>query len=349
MGDGVVSAAAVSVAPRIRRARGPASAMLAMLALAGLTQGAAASAAECAQATVGYRVAHFGGKAVAIWYPTTAQTGAYRYSARFSGEVALDAAPSRWCGARVPIVVFSHGDLGCGLQSIALTEELARHGYIVAAPDHADAALCHIEGPRRGAPAPQPSFLHPETWTDATFADRRADAEAVLDGVLSDAALGNVADADRIGLAGHSLGGYTVIGLAGGWPAWRDARVRAVLALSPYVMPFQTQKTLDQIRIPLMYQGGTLDVGITPFISGPNGAFAQANAPSYLAVLRRAGHFAWVNCGHAVTTESCLETSPNMALAVRYAIAFFDHALRGTAEPSLTAANPELASYQWKP
>jgi hypothetical protein len=29
------------------------------------------------------------------------------------------------------------------LQSIAFTEELARHGYVVAAPDHADAFLCH--------------------------------------------------------------------------------------------------------------------------------------------------------------------------------------------------------------
>ena len=32
-------------------------------------------------------------------------------------------------------------------------------------------------------------------------------------------------------LAGHSLGGYTVLALAGAWPSWKLANVRAVLAL----------------------------------------------------------------------------------------------------------------------
>jgi len=40
----------------------------------------------------------------------------------------------------VPLVLFSHGLGGCALQTIFFTEELARHGYVVAAPDHADAA-----------------------------------------------------------------------------------------------------------------------------------------------------------------------------------------------------------------
>ncbi|HMK85765.1 MAG TPA: hypothetical protein VK437_07390 [Steroidobacteraceae bacterium] len=106
-----------------------------------------APASDCGPLTVGYRVAHFGGRTVALWYPTEAPASEHHYSSRFSGQVAFEAKASRACGAPVPLVLFSHGDLGCGLQSVAFTEELARHGYVVAAPDHADAVL-------RNAPRP---------------------------------------------------------------------------------------------------------------------------------------------------------------------------------------------------
>jgi pimeloyl-ACP methyl ester carboxylesterase len=96
-----------------------------------------------------------------------------------------------------------------------------------------------------------------------------------------------------------------VVGMAGGWPAWTDPRIRAVLALSPYVMPFQVRKTLTSVHVPLMYQGGTLDIGITPFLKGLVGAYRAANPPAYFVELKGAGHFAWVNCGNAHTTASC--------------------------------------------
>jgi predicted dienelactone hydrolase len=109
--------------------------------------------------------------------------------------------------------------------------------------------------PRR---PPQPDVFKPETWNDSTFADRRNDLKALIDGMLSHRELQRVIDAQSIGAAGHSLGGYTVVGMAGGWASWADARIRAVLALSPYVMPFQVRQTLGNVRVPLMYQGGTL-------------------------------------------------------------------------------------------
>ena len=42
-------------------------------------------------------------------------------------------------------------------------------------------------------------------------------------------------DWKRCGLVGHSLGGYTLLGLGGAWPSWRFDGIKAVLALSPYV------------------------------------------------------------------------------------------------------------------
>ena len=93
-----------------------------------------------------------------------------------------------------------------------------------------------------------------------------------------------------------------------------------------------------------MYQGGTLDVGITPFLKGPQGAFAAARSPAYLLVLERAGHFASVNCNHEHTTQSCLEHATNARL-IAYGIAFFDRHLKGQAAPILDAPNAEIAAW----
>lgn len=305
---------------------------------------------NCATTNIGYRVLTIASKPVALWYPTAAQPAPYSYNPRFSTTLAFQAPASLVCGKKVPLVLFSHGDLGCGLQSVTLTEELARHGYVVAAPDHADAFLCHTvekSGSRHARP-PQPSFLKPETWDDQTFLDRRNDLETLLAALLADHEFQQVINPDTIGAAGHSLGGYTVVGLAGGWPSWLDPRIRAVLALSPYVMPFQVQKTLGDVHVPLMYQGGTLDVGITPFLQGNKGAFANANPPVYFAVLQHASHFAWVDCRDNRTTATCLANVTNARLIADYAIAFFNHYLKHIPEPILEKPNPALAEYKFR-
>ena len=312
--------------------------------------GSSAPPAACETTAVGYRVLTVHGRPVALWYPTTAQPAPYSYSSRFSSTLASNASPALVCGKKVPLVVFSHGDLGCGLQSVAITEELARHGYVVAAPDHADASLCHTVEPERGPhrPPPQTSVFKPDIWDDTTFIDRRNDLEAVIAGLLSNHEFQQVIDAQAIGAAGHSLGGYTVVGLAGGWSSWLDPRIRAVVALSPHVMPFQVKKTLGNVHVPLMYQGGTLDLGITPFLEGPNGAFAAANPPVYFAVLPHAAHLAWVNCGDDPSTPTCLTNNINMRLSADYAIAFFNRYLKNIPEAMLEKSNRNLAEYKFR-
>src|SRR5271155_5138250 len=178
---------------------------------------APAAAGECAPTPVGYRVLWVKGRPVALWYPTTAQPAQSVYGAGFSGDVAFNGPASRACGKPVPLVVFSHSDTGCGLQSAAFTEELARHGYVVAAPDHADAALCHTA--KREGPQPRARQLNvfkPDTWNDSSFIDRRDDIEAVIAELLTSPEFQPIIEPQNIGGAGHSLGGYTVGGKAGG-------------------------------------------------------------------------------------------------------------------------------------
>ncbi len=226
-----------------------------------------------------------------------------------------------------PVVLFSPGFASCGRQSVALTEGLSHAGYLVLAPDHRDAAC----GPSRegrhfeklSSVWSQKPFLRPESWSDATYRDRRDDLEAILDAVLKQKSFQGIrVDPNRVGLAGHSLGGYTVLGLAGAWPSWKDARVKAVLALSPYCTPYIRKGTLGGLGVPVMYQGGTLDIGVTPFVRRRGGAYDQTSSPKYYIEFGGASHLAWTNLSKSY-----------QPVFLDYALAFFDRYLRGAEDP----------------
>jgi predicted dienelactone hydrolase len=111
-------------------------------------------------------------------------------------DAALATAPSKhgW-----PMVLLSHGSGGSALQMAWLGTALARAGYIAVAVDH----------PGNNANAK----LTPEGM--ALWWERATDISQVLDEMLADAEFGTKIDQDRIGAAGFSLGGYTVLELAG--------------------------------------------------------------------------------------------------------------------------------------
>ena len=138
------------------------------------------------------------------------------------------------------------------------------------------------------------------------------------------------------------------MGLAGGWSSWRDDRIKAAFLLSPYVAPFLSKGTLGSVHIPVMYQGGTRDFGITPTIKKKGGAYDSSNAPKFFEELEAAGHFDWTNkiCFPYGSVQACnLESS--MARTINeYGIAFFDHYLKGKNEPILDHSNTELAEYR---
>jgi hypothetical protein len=83
-------------------------------------------------------------------------------------------------------------------------------------------------------------------------------------------------------------------------------------------------------------------------LKGPKGACAGANVFAYSVELRRARHFAWLNCGHEQTTKSCLARIPNAMLIADYAAAFFNRHLKGLAEPLFVKNNPALADYAFR-
>jgi predicted dienelactone hydrolase len=235
--------------------------------------------------------------------------------------------------AGYPFIVFSHGFGGCNTQSNFLMHALTKAGYVVIAPNHKDA---RCNGPqteqgwypgklleRKKARKPEEPFQNDKLWTDATYRDRQVDIKNLLDAALAPKSfVGVPLDAQRIGIIGHSLGGYTALGVAGAWPSWKDSRIKAVVAMAPYTSPYVDKGDLEHMNVPVMYQGGTRDLGVTPTVRRMNGAYDHSSAPKYYVEFDGAGHFAWTN----------LNSEYHDAIDA-YTIAFLDRYIKGQTNP----------------
>lgn len=193
---------------------------------------------------------------------------------------------------KLPLVIFSHGFNGCNTQSLFLTQGLAESGYLVIAPNHKD-AVCG-NGVYN---VPQESFKNPELWTDQTYVDRKMDIQNLLLELQINSSWNSMIDWNKVALAGHSLGGYTVLGVAGAWRSWKTGGIKAVLALSPVCSPYTANPAgnLGGINAAIMYQGGTKDMGVTPYIKKPGGCYDRSPSPTYFVEFDGAGHYAFTN------------------------------------------------------
>jgi predicted dienelactone hydrolase len=102
--------------------------------------------------------------------------------------------------ARFPLIVISHGTGGSGLSMAWLGECLAARGYVAAAVNH----------PGNNAAEPYTVEGFSLWW------ERARDLSEVITGMLADPEFGSHIKPDRIGAAEFSLGGYTMIEIAGG-------------------------------------------------------------------------------------------------------------------------------------
>jgi len=141
-----------------------------------------------------------------IWYPAAPTSveqpqwiGAPNAPLFSVGIAAPDAALAT-APARFPLILLSHGTGSAALMMGWLGTVLASHGYIAAAVNH-------------------PGNNGTEPYTTAGFTlwwERATDLSTVIDQMLADSTFGRHIDPHRIGAAGFSLGGYTMIEVAGG-------------------------------------------------------------------------------------------------------------------------------------
>ncbi|MBT8107613.1 MAG: hypothetical protein KJP17_05225 [Gammaproteobacteria bacterium] len=158
---------------------------------------------------------------------------------------------------RYPLIILAHGASAHGIYDVGHAHSLARHGYMVAVVTYGD--------DRTASPDPQNhhvAYLRPLI------------TRAVLDALLASETYGPHIDAENIGIAGHSFGGFTSLAVAGALylgnaATVSDKRIKAASIAAPWVggnydgtdlYAFGPENTaLARIDIPIISFFGTRD------------------------------------------------------------------------------------------
>ncbi|PSB46532.1 alpha/beta hydrolase [Chamaesiphon polymorphus] len=234
---------------------------------------------------------------------------------RVPGDIYL---PQTTATNPVPVIVISHGVAGDRTTYGYLAKHLASYGFAVAAIEHVGGDANRFRQYFSGlAPAPKATELL-ERPRDVSFVldeiQRRGQSEPTLRQV----------NVDRAGLVGHSLGGYTVLALAGAEIdfdrvkrdcnpnrslnlsvllqcranelkpqryALGDPRVKAIFAINPLNSTIFGKRGMSQIQLPVFMMGGSDDL-VTPAVPEQIYPFTWLQTPDkYLAILERGTHF----------------------------------------------------------
>jgi predicted dienelactone hydrolase len=218
----------------------------------------------------------------------------------------------------VPVIVISHGVAEDRTTYAYLAQHLASYGFAVAAIEHVGGDANRFRKYFSGlAPAPKATELL-ERPRDVSFLldeiQRRAQSDPTLERL----------DVRQVGLVGHSLGGYTVLALAGAEIdfdrvqrdcnpnrslnlsivlqcraqelkpqryALKDPRVKAILAINPLDSTIFGPQGMSQVRVPVLMMGGSDDI-VTPAVSEQIYPFTWLQSPDkYLAILDKGTHF----------------------------------------------------------
>jgi predicted dienelactone hydrolase len=142
-----------------------------------------------------------------IWYPAAADAKEERQrfgppggEPMFDGGATAQNAAMAHAPEKFPLIVLSHGTGGDSVHMAWLGTALAAQGYVAAAVNH-----------------PGNNVIDGYTVQGFTLVWLRArDISAVIDAMSADRMFAGRLDPQRIAGAGHSLGGYTMIEVAGG-------------------------------------------------------------------------------------------------------------------------------------
>jgi predicted dienelactone hydrolase len=258
---------------------------------------------------------------VALWYPTLSATAPLFVT----GSLSLCRFPAilcRWTAYEMPVapnapvaagsfgvIVVSHGAGGMALLHRDLAMALASQGYVVAAPTHPRGKSNDISGL-------------------GVWVGRPKQVARVIDAVLEDGALGSHIERERIGVVGHSNGGYTALAVAGAKPSTsavaahcrqhpddarfcsfggaatreatrevghlpelRDPRVRSIVLMAPNAAPF-TDDALAKVTVPvLLYAAENDDLTRVQYHAE---RLARALPQMKCVLVKGAGHFSFV-------------------------------------------------------
>lgn len=183
-----------------------------------------------------------------------------------------------------PLILFSHGAYGIRFQNMFYTQLLASHGYVVASPDHQDNTLYDI----------LLTGYNMETVVMSAF-QRPGDVYELLDQMLAlNSSKGGFfhgsMDEDRIGITGHSFGGFTSL-----LCPYEDPRFKASVPMTPstYAIPIWGFEFKD-FPIPMMMMTGKKDRTLQTDVE-MSPAYELMPAPKYYFELHTGGHYTYTD------------------------------------------------------
>lgn len=186
-------------------------------------------------------------------------------------------------GGKLPLILYSHYSGGHRRAATFLCEHLSSHGYVVAALDHSEVVAAELKG--RDGETPEQLSARVEAW----IANRVPDIRFLLEHVLSGAEVH--ADPDRIGIVGHSFGGWTALAAPE-----VESRIRAVVALAPAgssqpkpgVIPAKLSFRWGR-NTPTLFLVAENDVPLP--LDGMYEIFERTPPAKQMVILRRADHY----------------------------------------------------------
>jgi predicted dienelactone hydrolase len=296
---------------------------------------------------------------VAVWYPTAQSPKQHVYGAPTTGLMAVDAEP--FAQARpFPLLVFSHGYGGSGLGSVFFTEELAGRGWIVVAPDHHDKYSAVRIRTGHNKDLDREGFFRSAREIAASnpsgrnaYLYRVNELKATLEGILDSDRFGKLIDRNRIAVGGHSLGGFTALGLCGPIKDMRDDRVKAVLVFSSGASGFFfTPTELSSVKAPSMLMFGEREReskrGTKTITELADLIYSALPQPKYFLEIKGANHFSFNNRFTETFASRLLSgTEEQFQVIRRYSIAFLERYVAGKAEAkeTLHRNDPLLSRY----
>jgi len=203
-----------------------------------------------------------------------------------------------------PLIVFTHAYGGSGISAVYLMEHLASHGYVVAAPDHNDAAswLRITARPEGEPPASAKTILRGRSsivrrgieLDREKYAYRISEIKTVIDKMLAEnkdteSVLAGMIDPERIGLFAHGLGGFAAMSMMGMSEDHTEKRIKAAVLFSPTISMWEPEQLYD-LTAPVMCMYGEKEADLRNDLPAPAAvAYEAFLGPKWSVELKR-GH-----------------------------------------------------------
>lgn len=279
--------------------------------------------------------------------------------------------PKEWRSSQTPVVIISHG-LGSKPEDFSdKAQHLASYGFVAVLPQHPGSDAEYAEAFRQGK--------HSDLSDLNEFINRPLDISYTLDELeqRNQSEFGGNLQLDRVGIYGHSYGGYTALAVAGATPSFdrlerncnlslgeintalllqcralqlnrqsynfRDERIQAAIASNPVNASIFGPEGMGKVQIPIAIGAGSYDPA-TPFAFEQASSFRWITAPErYLALREGQAHVDLSELDGGAS--KLLAIVPNLDLPSPRLLSDYSKALTVAFFEVYIAQNPEYLPY----